>query len=76
LMLLLDGMGVCVSTGSACSTGSIRPSRVLTAMGRSAGEARGTIRFSWGWDNSGSEVGEVASAVRGAVERLRGELRL
>jgi cysteine desulfurase len=76
LMLMLDAGGVCVSTGSACSTGSIRPSRVLTAMGRSAGEARGTIRFSWGWDNRECEVGGVAARVRAAVERLRGELRL
>jgi cysteine sulfinate desulfinase/cysteine desulfurase-like protein len=48
----------------------------LTAMGRTAGEARGTIRFSWGWDNSETEVGEVVGCVRAGVQRLRGELRL
>jgi cysteine desulfurase len=73
LMLALDTAGICVSTGSACATGSLQPSHVLTAMGLSPVEARGSIRFSWGWDNTESEGDRVLEAVRQAVARIRAE---
>jgi cysteine desulfurase len=73
LMLALDAAGVCVSTGSACATGSLQPSHVLTAMGLSPAQARGSLRFSWGWDNTESEVDRVRDRVRESVARLRAE---
>ena len=73
LMLALDTAGICVSTGSACATGSLQPSHVLTAMGLSPAQARGSIRFSCGWDNTESEGDRVLEAVRQAVARIRAE---
>jgi cysteine desulfurase len=73
LMLAMDSAEVCVSTGSACTTGSLQPSHVLTAMGLSTAQARGSIRFSWGWDNTQHEVEAVLERVRLAVARLRAE---
>jgi len=73
LMLALDAAEVCVSTGSACTTGSPQPSHVLTAMGLSRAQARGSIRFSWGWDNTEPEVETVRERVRQVVARLRAE---
>lgn len=73
LMLALDADDVCVSTGSACTTGLLQPSHVLTAMGCSAARARSSIRFSWGWDNDEPEVETVLNRVRQAVARLRAE---
>lgn len=56
LLLLLDQADICVSTGSACTTGSLAPSHVLTAMGQGALEAREAIRISISSSNSGGEL--------------------
>lgn len=71
LLSILDLSGVCVSAGSACSSGSISPSSVLMAMGLSKDEARECLRFSWGRDTTEEEVDRVASLVIDHVKRIR-----
>ena len=71
LLINLDMQGVAVSTGSACSSGSIEPSRVILALGRNDNLARGSIRFSFGQNNSTEDLEYVLNAVSSAVESLR-----
>jgi cysteine desulfurase len=71
ILLLLDQAGICVSSGSACTTGSLEPSHVLTAMGCSAAHARGSIRFSLGIYNTGEEVDYVLKKLPEVIETLR-----
>jgi cysteine desulfurase len=71
MLIALDTAGFAVSTGSACSSGSIEPSHVLLAMGRSAAEARSSVRFSFGRSNTLHDVDQLADAVVGIVRRLR-----
>ena len=68
----MDLKGICVSAGSACSSASIKPSHVLTAMGLTEEEVRSSIRFSFGKNNTEAEVMAAAEAVREMVVRLRG----
>ena len=70
ILLLLDQAGICVSSGSACTTGSLDPSHVLTAMGCSAARARSSIRFSLGIYNSEAEVGYVLDTLPGVIDTL------
>jgi cysteine desulfurase len=74
ILLLLDQIGVCASSGSACTTGSLDPSHVLIAMGCSAARARGSIRFSLGIYNTEAEVDYVLKHLPGIIERLRANL--
>jgi cysteine desulfurase len=71
LLVLLDRAGVCASAGSACTTGSLTPSHVLTAMGMSADRARATLRFSFGRFNTEADVARGFEALRAAVDKLR-----
>ncbi|MEO9139297.1 MAG: cysteine desulfurase family protein [Jatrophihabitans sp.] len=71
LLMLLDAQDVECSTGSACSAGVAQPSHVLVAMGASAPEARGSLRFSLGHDSDEADVRSVVSAIVPAVERAR-----
>jgi cysteine desulfurase len=71
ILMLLDQAGICASSGSACTTGSLDPSHVLTAMGCSAARARGSIRFSLGIYNTDAEVDYVLKHLPGIIERLR-----
>lgn len=71
LLINLDMQGVAVSTGSACSSGSLEPSPVIRAMGRSDELARGSIRFSFGKDNTDEDVDYVLEVLPRAVENLR-----
>jgi len=71
LVIALDLKGVAVSTGSACSSGSIEPSHVLLAMGRTRDEARSSVRFSFGRYNTGHEVNALVDAVTGCVHQLQ-----
>lgn len=71
ILLLLDRLGICVSTGSACTTGSITPSHVLTAMGVSAYRAKGSIRLSLGLYNTDAEVDYVLAQLPKVIEQLR-----
>jgi cysteine desulfurase len=63
--------GVAVSTGSACSSGSLEPSPVIRALGRDDELARGSIRFSLGEDTTDEEITYVLEALPRAVENLR-----
>lgn len=71
LLINLDLQGVAVSTGSACSSGTLEPSPVIRALGVDDEIARGSIRFSFGKDNTESEVDYVVAVLAQAVERLR-----
>jgi cysteine desulfurase len=71
LLINLDLQGVAVSTGSACSSGSLEPSPVIRALGKTDELARGAIRFSFGKDNSEIDVEYVSEALPKAVENLR-----
>jgi cysteine desulfurase len=71
LLINLDLEGVAVSTGSACSSGTLEPSPVIRALGVNDEVARGSIRFSFGKDNSEADVDYVVDVLSKAVERLR-----
>jgi cysteine desulfurase len=71
ILLHLDLRGICVSTGSACTTDSPEPSHVLTAMGILPQAAQGTIRFSLGEDNTKEEIDCVIDALCDITTRLR-----
>jgi cysteine desulfurase len=71
VLMLLDQAGVCASSGSACTTGSMDPSHVLTAMGCSASRARASVRFSLGVYNTADEVAYLVEQLPAIVERLR-----
>jgi cysteine desulfurase len=71
LLILLDHAGICCSPGSACSTGSVQPSRVLLAMGQSKERARGSVRFSLSHRTTAAEVEAAVAAIVTAVHKLR-----
>jgi cysteine desulfurase len=71
LLMLLDARGVECSTGSACSAGVAQPSHVLTAMGASPAQARGSLRFSLGHDSTERDVVAAVEAIVPAVDRAR-----
>jgi cysteine desulfurase len=71
LLINLDLQGIAVSTGSACSSGSLEPSPVIRAIGRNDELARGSIRFSFGKDNTDEDVDYVLEVLPRAVENLR-----
>ena len=71
LLIALDLKGIAVSTGSACASGSLEPSHVLTAMGLSREEVRGSLRFSLSSLTTEAEIEYAASAVEDTVLRLR-----
>ncbi|HEY3934009.1 MAG TPA: cysteine desulfurase family protein [Gemmatimonadales bacterium] len=71
MLMHLDLAGIACSGGSACSTGAVEPSHVLTAMGVERSIALGTIRFSLGHETTASDVARVADAFPGVVDRVR-----
>lgn len=71
LVISLDLKGVAVSTGSACSSGSLEPSHVLRAIGRTPDEAHGSLRISLSFMNTDADVDYVLEVLPGIVERLR-----
>lgn len=71
LLILLDAEGIAASAGSACASGSIEPSHVLTAMGVPEPYALGTLRFSLGPETTPAELDTVADLLPGLVARLR-----
>ncbi len=73
ILLLLDRAGICASSGSACTTGSLEPSHVLTAMGLSRDLAKGSIRLSLSKYNSDADVDRVLRELPVIVSKLRGE---
>lgn len=73
LMLMLDRAGICVSSGSACNSGSLEPSHVLKNMGVPDDYIYGTIRFSFSKYNTLDEIIETEKVLKETVEKLRGE---
>ncbi len=71
ILILLDEAGICCSPGSACSTGAVKPSRIVKAMGHSTARAKGSVRFSFSRFNSDSEVDSAVQALVKAVGKLR-----
>ncbi|MBW1774839.1 MAG: cysteine desulfurase NifS [Deltaproteobacteria bacterium] len=71
ILLLLDELGICASTGSACTSGSLEPSHVLLAMGISHASAQGAVRFSLSPDNTENEIDFVSENIPGIIDRLR-----
>jgi len=71
ILLLLDHFGICASTGSACTSGSLEPSHVLLAIGLPAETAHGSLRLTLGEENTGEDVDYVLEHVPKVVQRLR-----
>ena len=71
LMISLDLKGIAVSTGSACASGSIEPSHVLTAIGLDHASGRGSLRFSLSKDTTKEEVNYLLETLPSVVEKLR-----
>ena len=72
LLLLLDDKGICASSGSACTSGSLDPSHVLLAIGRVHDVAHGSLRLSIGEDITEDETDYIIRSVKEVVEYLRG----
>jgi cysteine desulfurase len=71
LLVLMNQKNICASSGSACTTGKIEPSRILTAMGISPSQARASIRFSLGLYNKEDDIAAVESLLPRMVDKLR-----
>jgi cysteine desulfurase len=71
MLIALDLRGFAVSTGSACSSGAVTPSHVLTAMGLSADRARASLRFSLGRSNTVEQTDALLDALAASVNHLR-----
>ena len=71
LLLLLDAAGICASSGSACTSGSLDPSHVLLAIGRPHEVAHGSLRLTIDAGNTEEEIDKIIEAVPAVVERLR-----
>ena len=69
---ILDMDGICVSSASACSTGSNKPSHVLKAIGRTDWEAMGALRLTLGEENTKDELDQAVESLKRAVESLGG----
>ena len=72
-LLLFDQEGLCCSAGSACSSGSINPSHVLTAMGVTRDEARASLRFSLGRTTTESDIDRALEIIPRIISKLRAE---
>lgn len=71
ILMMLDQLGICASSGSACTTGSVEPSHVLTAMNVNPLRARGSVRFSLGLYNTEADVDFLLNHLPGIIARLR-----
>jgi len=74
LLMALDLEGLCASAGSACHSGSTKPSSVLSAMGLSMADARATLRLSLGWTSSEAEVEGALRLIPPLAARVRAEI--
>lgn len=71
MILLMDMNGICVSSGSACTSGSLDPSHVLMALGLKHEQAHGSLRMTLGKDNTSADIDKVLDTLPGIVARLR-----
>lgn len=71
IILNLDMMGIGVTSGSACTSGALEPSHVLTSMGVPPEIAQSAIRFSFGKDNDPQDIDYIVQSLKSAVEKLR-----
>ncbi|MCE5322469.1 cysteine desulfurase NifS [bacterium] len=71
MILLLDMQGICVSSGSACTSGSLDPSHVLMALGLKHEQAHGSLRMTLGNDNTMEQIDKVVNVLPGVIDRLR-----
>ena len=71
MVLNFDMKGIYASTGSACTSGSLEPSHVLTAMGVPPDMAQGSVRFSFGYENTEEDVDYCLTEIPPIIERLR-----
>ena len=71
MLLLLDANGICASSGSACTSGSLDPSHVLLAIGLPHEKAHGSLRISLGYQNTEEEVDKLLEVLPPIVQRLR-----
>ena len=72
ILLGLDLAGISASSGSACSSASLEPSHVLTALGLTAEQAQGSLRLTLGNDNTEEDVDYLLDVLPGLVQKLRG----
>ncbi len=71
LLLMLDMQGICVSSGSACTSGAVDPSHVLRAIGLTDTEAKGSLRISLDRENTSEEVEKLVQTISETVHKLR-----
>lgn len=71
MLIMLDMAGICVSSGSACTSGSVDPSHVLLALGASRERARGALRMTLSEENTKEEMDTVTEELKRIVERIR-----
>ncbi len=71
MMIMLDEKGICVSTRSACASGSLRASHVLIAIGSDYATAQGTLLFSFGIDNTKAQIDKAFDVLKDTVAFLR-----
>ena len=71
MLIMLDMKGICASSGSACTSGSLDPSHVLLAIGMKHEEAHGSLRMTLSEENTMEEMDYVVDSIKGIVERLR-----
>ena len=71
LLLMLDMKGICASSGSACTTGTVNPSHVLKAIGLEDKMAKGTLRLTFGKTNTLEDAEYIVDILKEVVEELR-----
>ncbi len=71
MLLMLDAKGICASSGSACTSGSLEPSHVLLALGIPAETAHGSLRLSLGKHNTAEDIEKLVTELASAVKKLR-----
>ena len=70
LLMNMDLKGIAVTSGSACTSGSIQPSHVLLAMGRDPATAKATLRFAFGRSNSEGDVDYVIESLHAVLKQM------
>ena len=71
LLLMLDALGICASSGSACTSGSLDPSHVLLGIGLPHEVAHGSLRLTFSDENTMEEIDYILDVLPGVIERLR-----